>query len=401
MKKYFFSILVRGLLAFSGFMVFLVSAKLFGSEGRGIISYGGSIFATLGLFFSFNLGRTFLMTTYKRDDLKQNNLLSFLILNLYAVILTCLVGMIFWSFSSSAQSILDLKILIPFSITSIYYVWTANGNSMFAAFLKTPLQETIILVTRFVMLSFLIVFLFFDIEDLGRFVLYYSLILSGGVLFEVAFLLYVVKPRFELFTRSELLKTLYKSLLPHLDFLAFNSYPLMLVIISGWYLQKAEIGRVNFALQVINLIFLLSTTANIRVSAYMSDVGIAQRQTQFNRLIKATFFLSILAVGVVYFLLNFLTKTSYFESFDGVARLFLIVSLSVPGYMMYQFYNLIWLEKKVVKQSALLNTFFLVLTLVISPFFLMHWGEIGMACLFSIFHVFLLISQLILRKWYN
>lgn len=400
MKKYFFSILVRGLLAFSGLMVFLVSAKLFGSEGRGIISYGGSIFATLGLFFSFNFGRTFLVETYKREDLKEKYLLSYLVLNMYAFILTCIIGLLFWAGSQSAQKILDLKILISLSITSIYYVWNINGNSIFAAFLKTPLQETVILVTRFVMLAFLVMFLFLDIADLGRFVFFYAAILSLGVLFEIGFLIYVVRPRFELFSRSDLLSTLYKSLLPHLDFLAFNSYPLMLVVISGWYLEKAEIGRVNFALQVINLIFLLSTTANIRVSAYMSDVGIAERQSQFNKLFKGTLFLSLLAVGAVYYLLKILTKTSYFGSFDGANNLFLIVSLSVPGYMMYQFFNPIWLEKKVVKQSAWLNTFFLFLTLCISPYFLKNFGENGMACLFSIFHVFLLISQLILYKWY-
>lgn len=400
MKKYFFSILVRGLLAFSGLMVFLVSAKLFGSEGRGIISYGGSIFAILGLFFSFNFGRTFLVETYKSEELKRNYLLSYLVLNFYAFILTCIIGLIFWVSSDSAQKILDLKILFSLAVLSIYYVWNVNGNSLFAAFLKTPLQEIVILVTRFVMLLFLIVFLFFDIEDLGRFTLYYSLILSGGVLFEIGFLLYVVKPSFELFSRRELTKTFFKSLLPHLDFLAFNSYPLMLVVISGWYLEKAGIGRVNFALQVINLIFLLSTTANIRVSAYMSDVGIAQRQSQFNKLFRATLLLSLFAVIAVYFLLRFLTKTTYFGSFEGASQLFLIISLSVPGYMMYQFFNPIWLERKVVKQSAFLNTFFLLLTLLISPYFLNHWGEIGMACLFSIFHIFLLISQLILYKWY-
>lgn len=400
MKKYFFSIVVRGLLAFSGLMVFLVSAKLFGSEGRGIISYGTSIFATLGLFFSFNFGRTFLVETYKREDLKHDSLLSYLVLNLYAFILTCVIGLIFWASSQSAQKILDFKILISLAITSVYYVWNINGNSIFAAFLKTPLQETVILVTRFVMLAFLIVFLFLDIEDLGRFVLYYSIILSGGVLLEIAFLLYIVKPRFELFSRKKLINTFFKSMLPHLDFLSFNSYPLMLVVISGWFLEKAEIGRVNFALQVINLIFLLSTTANIRVSAYMSDVGIAERKTQFNKLFKGTLLLSLLAIGIVYCLLKFMTKTSYFGSFDGASNLFLIVSLSVPGYMMYQFFNPIWLERKVVKQSAWLNTFFLFLTLIISPYFLRHFGEIGMACLFSIFHIFLLISQLILYKWY-
>lgn len=400
MKKYFFSILVRGLLAFSGLMVFLVSAKLFGSEGRGIISYGGSIFATLGLFFSFNFGRTFLVETHKRELLKHNYLLSYLVLNLYAFILTFVIGLLFWATSESAQKILDIKILLSLSITSVYYVWNINGNSIFAAFLKTHLQETVILVTRFIMLSFLIIFLFLDIKDLGRFVFFYAAILSGGVLFEIAFLLYVVKPRYELFSRKELTKTFFKSFVPHLDFLAFNSYPLMLVVISGWYLEKAEIGRVNFALQVINLIFLLSTTANIRVSAYMSDVGIAQRQSQFNKLFKATLLLSMLAVVFVFFLLKILTKTSYFGSFDGASQLFLIVSLSVPGYMMYQFFNPIWLEKKVVKQSGYLNLFFLVSTLLISPYFLRQWGEIGMACLFSVFHVFLLISQLILYKCY-
>lgn len=379
-------------------MVFLVSAKLFGSEGRGIISYGTSIFASLGLLFSFNLGRTFLIETNKRESLKKDYLVSYLFLNFYAFLLTLIIGALFWAASESAQKILEPKTIIPLALTSFYYVWLVNGNSIYAAFLKTPLQDTIILTTRFILLSFLISFLAFDIKDLSNFILFYSIILSLGALTEIGVLIYVVQPRLDLLPRKEIVKTFMKSLTPHLDYLAFNCYPLILVVISGWYLEKAQIGRVNFALQIVNLIFLLSTTANIRVSAYMSDVGIFERKKQFNKLFKYTLLASIMAVSVIYFALRIVTKTSYFDSFDGVWKLFLIAAFSIPGYLMYQFFSPLWLEKKRVKESAYLNLFFLVVCISISPYFLKKWNEVGMVSLFSIFHLCLLGSQLVMFK---
>ncbi len=81
MNRYFFTLFVRFFVAFSGFVVFVVSSKLFGAEGRGIIGFGTSLDSIVGLLLSFNLGRSFLFETKKKGALKQKLLPNFLAIN--------------------------------------------------------------------------------------------------------------------------------------------------------------------------------------------------------------------------------------------------------------------------------------------------------------------------------
>jgi len=198
------------------------------------------------------------------------------------------------------------------------------------------------------------------------------------------------------FNFSHFIRAFKKSLIPHLDYLSFNSFPLFIVVISGWFIEKAEIGKVGFAFQIINLIYLLSVTANIRVTAYVSDVGISQRVTQFKKLFTATLIIST-GVGLfIYFILNHFVSSSFLKPFAGVSDLFLITLLSIPGYLTYQLFNPIWLEKGMIKFSAYLNLGLLLLSLAVSPWFMQNWGAHGVCWIFALFHFGLLANQIII-----
>lgn len=400
MKKYLFSIFVRGALAFSGFLVFLVSAKLFGAEGRGVISYGISIYASLGLFFSFSLGRTFVAKTNQNDALRKETISSFLGLQFLSILLTISSGLLFWYYSSAAQSILTGTQAFFLALTSPYYIWSFNGVFFYAAFVKTFEQDRIMLIFRCFLIAFLAVFYIQDSHNLTLFISIYSLILAIGAIVELVFLFKISGAKRLSFRFDQIKDLLKKSLWPHADFLSFNIFPLILIVLSGWYVEKDEIGRASFAIQIINLIFLLATTANLRISAYVSDVGFRSRLKQFKKLFIGTILLSFFSVIIIYFGLGYVTQTRYFLSFQGVSKLFLISALSIPGYMMYQFFNPIWLEIGKVKESALLNIANLVVVLSLTPFFLSYKDDMGMMILFSLFHVGLLLTQLILYKKY-
>jgi len=396
LKKYIFSILVRGFFAFSGFVFFLFTANYFGPEGRGIISYATSIFSSLGLIFSFNLGRTFLIETFQNTEHKKTQLPAYITLNFFFGFLTLLCSFIFWSTINSAQQIVSSHTFYAFCISAFFYVWNINGNAFFAAFLKTYVQEMIIFAIRFLVVLFIVIYSLIAEKHINEFIFIYSTIIAMGVFLEMAYLILYCGERKLDFNFTHFLRAFKKSLIPHLDYLSFNSFPLFVVIISGWFIEKAEIGKVGFAFQIINLIYLLSVTANIRVSAYVSDVGIAQRVTQFKKLFTATLVLST-AVGLfIYYILIHFAASSFLKPFAGVSDLFLITLLSIPGYLTYQLFNPIWLEKGMIKFSAYLNLALLILSLSVSPWFMMTWGAYGVSWIFALFHFGLLVNQIII-----
>jgi hypothetical protein len=317
-------------------------------------------------------------------------------LNLAAVALTAILGFLYWLFSSSARGILELNVLLPMMVTSLYYVWFINGNSFFASLRKTFQQEMVILTTRFVLVGFLVVFTLADIHNLPLFVSLYSLILCGGVAVEILLLFKILEWPHKFPSIRDLKAILAETIWPHLDFLAFNLYPAVLIVISGVFLEKAQIGRISFAIQIINLIFLLSTTAHLRVSTYVANVGFRAKILELKKLFYWTLGLSCIGSILIYFGLHFLVKTPHLASFEGVAGLFAIATLSIPGYLIYQFFNPIWLEMKKIRESAVLNLVNFVIVLILSPLILRVYQEDGGMILFSIFHLGLLAAQMIL-----
>ena len=75
MKLFLFTLFVRFFVAFSGLVVFVISSKLYGAEGRGLIGFGTSIVSLFGLLLSFNLGRSFLCFLLLKN--KASRLLPF------------------------------------------------------------------------------------------------------------------------------------------------------------------------------------------------------------------------------------------------------------------------------------------------------------------------------------
>lgn len=392
MKKYFFSILVRIFLALSGFLVFLISARLFGAEGRGIISYGTSLFAFIGLLLSFNFGRTFLEKTKQDFELKRDLLPTYISLNLISSLASVCLGLTYWFFSKSAQSILTTEQAILISFISFFYVWSINGNYFYAAFLKTYYQEFIIATTRFMLIVFLILFLLYG-KNLEHFIFFYVLILSFGVFAEIITLYIVTRSHF--FSRNTTPFQIFDKniLINHLDYLAFNTFPLILIIISGFFLEKTEIGKVNFAIQICNLIYLFSTTANIRVNSYISDVGFKKRIPQLQKLFIGTLVISVASALVIFFALKSDFLLHKIASFSGVENFFLISILSIPGYILYQFLSPIWLELQKVSMSCKANTALIFLFTGLSFVVIPKFKSFGVMSLFAGFYILVFVVQ--------
>lgn len=394
MKTYLFSIFVRFFLAFSGFLVFLLTAYLYGAEGRGVIGYGTSLFAVFGHLFSLNLGRGFLAETMQEEGKKPLLIGSFLTLNFLFGILASLFGLVFWFFSPAGRGMLTLEQALFFSMTSVFHIWTANGNFFFSSFLKTSLQEVVIFLVRIALIIFLGFLALFKNHNLDLFIGCYSVIIFLGVFAENVFLLkiskgkFLVKPDFKVF-----LQIIRKSFAHHIDYLAFNIFPLVLTVICATYISKADVGRVNFAIQIVNMIFLLAITANIRLTSYVSHAGFRARIAQYKKLFSFTLLLSATASVVIYFGLKISLMRFHFQQFDGVNELFIISALAVPGYILYQFLTPIWIELKKEKTMAAWHGANFIICLSLAPLFLSKYQAIGVMAIFAIFHMGIFIIQ--------
>ncbi len=403
MKTYLYSILVRFFLAFSGFLVFLLTAYLYGADGRGVIGYGTSLFAITGIIFSGNLGRAFLSRTRQNDELKQKQLGGFLLLNLVLSLFSSLAGLVYWSFSSTAQEMLTGPQVLFFSLTGFFHVWSVNGNSFFASFLATKKQENIILAIRLLLIFFLSILYVTHQSQLSQFIVGYSFVLFGGVILEIAYLFKKFSHRggsqFSLTIRSSI-DMLKDSFYHHLDHLFFYLFPLVLTVLCASYISKGDVGRFNFALQIISLIFLFSATANIRITAYVSDVGYRARIVQYKKLFWATFLISGASVFIITLGLSFATRYMNLRQFEGVQWLFLICAISIPGYVVYQFFSPIWVELKKERRAALAHGSVFLVCISLAPLMLAHSGLEGLPFLFSSFYCALILAEYGLYRLY-
>ena len=114
MQKYFFTLFVRFFIAFSGLVVFVITSKVYGAEGRGLIGFGSSLVSIFGLILSFNLGRSFLFETKQNELLKHTMLPDFMAINYFFVLMGSAAVLTYWSISSIARNLLNVGSILAF-----------------------------------------------------------------------------------------------------------------------------------------------------------------------------------------------------------------------------------------------------------------------------------------------
>ena len=180
----------------------------------------------------------------------------------------------------------------------------------------------------------------------------------------------------------------------HLDYLAFNLYPLILMIFAGSLLELSQLGNLNFIIQMINFVFILSFVASIRMKNYVAAKGAIQNIESIKNLFLFTFIASVIAIIVIFVFLNTSLFNKYFSSFSEVQSLFLIAAFAVPGYIAYQFIYPVLIEYNLIQISMKINL--LIITFVISLTYpiLKYYGLLGGAILFSLFYLLIFIAQI-------
>lgn len=395
MKNYFFTLFVRFFVAFSGLIVFVISSKLYGAEGRGVIGFGTAIVSLFCLILSFNLGRSFLFETKSNKNLKQKLLPNYLAIHYLLIIAGIFISGMFWYLNANARVIIDSKAMMAFLILAPFYVWSVNGNAIYATLNKTTKQDFVIFIQRLVLVSVILLIFKLNIKDIRVFLFVYALVLCFGTIIEMGLLGSPLKGISQIHNIGQYISD---SKFVHVDYLAFNIYPLILMIFSGLFLNLAELGKLNFLVQLVNFIFILPVVASIRMKTYVAAKGASQYLASIKKLFLFTLIVSVISIIVIFAFLNTSFFSKYFSSFDDVFIYFLIVSLAIPGYIAYQFIYPILIEYNQIHLSMKINLLILIILVSLTHPILKHYGLVGGVSLFALFYLLVLLAQFYLYR---
>ena len=280
-------------------------------------------------------------------------------------------------------------ILVPF------YVWSVNGNSIYATLNKTTKQDFVILFQRAVLVVVTLLIFKLDIKDVRVFIFVYALILCLGTLIEMGLLGSPLKGIHKIDNVGRYISDLKYV---HVDYLAFNLYPLLLMIFAGSFLKLPELGKLNFLIQLVNFIFILSIVASIRMKTYVAAKGAIQYIESIKKLLLFTLIVSLISIIVIFAFLNTRFFSEHFSSFGDVLIYFLIISLAVPGYIAYQFIYPILIEYNQINLSMKINLLILIILVCLTHPILKLYGLVGGVSLFALFYLLVLLAQFYLYR---
>lgn len=389
---------MRFFIAITGLLAFIVSARLYGPEGRGLIAYGTSIISIFALILSFNLGRSFFIETSKDGMLKEKLINEYIGLNFLLLAVTVIAIFIYWFLSPSLRSTFTAQQLVIFSMIAPYYLWSVNGTVIFAVMNFTYKQEIVILITRILLVIFLIVVAIKRSFQIESFIFGYGLILGGGAIVEMLLLGNPLKGISSGLGFSRFINHLKNSKWPHLDYLSFNTFPLFLIIIGTIHLGLLEVGRLNFAIQLVSFVFLLSVVASIRVKSYVASHNSSFYLERIKIIFFATLLSSLIFSFIIFFALRSRLYNEYFSAFGDMHTLFLLLILSLPGYMAYQFLYPISMKNNHIELSAKFNLSIFCLFLIIALIAVPIWQSVALCLIYVGFHVAAMCIQIYINK---
>ena len=384
MKNYLFTLFVRFFVSISGVIIFVVTSKIFGASGRGLISYGSALVSIFGLLYSFNLGRTYLFETKKNEKLKRSSLSSLLHCNYVLMLVSVISAFLFWHLNTRAKEILDLNSLMIFLTLVPFYLWSVNGSIVFASLNITKKQDLIILMSRILLIILALCAYKFNTFDIKTFLFFYSAILTLGVAAEIIALRKEAKEGRKM-SPKHFIGQIRKSMFIHADYLTINTFSLVLTLISAIKMNLTELGNFNFIIQIVNFIYILGIVASLKIKSYVSFQGIIQNSTAVKKLLIYSLAVSLLFIVLVFFSLDSYYFKSNFVTFEKSSLYFLIACFSIPGFIAYQFIHPAVLEFNLVNFVAKGHLLIFIFCVIFSYPLISHFKILGAISLYTSF----------------
>lgn len=291
------------------FIIFLLSAKMFGPEGRGVVSSLVASVTLIGSFFGFSIGRIVMNEVLKHgvppEVYLQNNYANYfaiLILSTIASILCTISLLVFFPGFFGEISFVYIAIIF---LGLPYYVWSSYSIYFYSIIGKTLIQNKITIIVKFIFLALLGGLFFLNMLTLKAFIWLFSFINLLQFFTDQFYLRKRIKYNLKV-NRREIVLLFKKSTMIHIDTVGYILYSSLVVVILNIYLPVKDVGYFNFAAQLISIILVVPTIVSQFLNAEIAKLGCDGVWPLQKKIILLTCVVVLLIAGAAYFLLPML-----------------------------------------------------------------------------------------------
>jgi len=310
-KKIYDGFVTKVILVFLKFAVLILTAKLFGAEGRGIYV---AILTFVGMSINlatFGLGDSLLQRLAKRGYAPKNYT-AFLGASIFVISLIGLAGLHAFLYFQHNQEITFISfwimnLLIPFSVTELLTSLCLRGLGYHY------LVNRVSIFSRVFLISFLLLAFFIKVENLDYLVIWYFLTtLITSLIFVFLFLHVNAYPVSlgKFFTRFKILLWRGLQIHPINILMEFeNRFDVMLLIYFasssnlGVYVTGVSFAQAGFYVSN-SITAILTTDFGKETAVKASQIAIKGQQYAIASVTLVSFINSFVAIGIVYFILG-------------------------------------------------------------------------------------------------
>lgn len=316
------------------FIIFLLSAKMFGPEGRGVVSSLVATVTLVGSFFGFSIGRIVMNEVLSNNTSpelylksKYANYLAILFISTFTGIVFTVFLILFFPGFFGQISFTYVAIIF---LGLPYYVWSSYSIYFYSILGKTLVQNKITIAVKFIFLALLGIMFFMHILTLKVFV---------GLFSFVNLLQFTIDQRYlkgrigydSKVTRSVILLLLKRSSMIHIDTVGYILYSSLVVVVLNIYLPVKEVGYFNFAAQLISIILVVPTIVSQFLNAEIAKMGCDGVWPLQKKVILLTCGVVIVIGGMSYLLLPFLISVFNLKFQESIPIFNLLIISLLPN----------------------------------------------------------------------
>lgn len=379
-----------------------MTAHLYGSSGRGFFAFGTSIVATSATVFSLSLGRIFLSHYFDNRDRNIQSLRQFIKLNWLMSFFSIVIVLLYWATSEFTRNTFHFVSIFALSLTSISYIWLTNGLYFFSTIDKQHLQDRAIIISRSLIIFFNVCVLFFSRSYLVE-IDVYLVAHCALTLFATIYEMHTLKKhtpagsKLPFLSNSDLINIVRKDFLTHLENLSIHLYPLFFTLIIAKTMDLKNVGIFNFHIQLLGVVYLVAIVFGGRA------VSLRTKPTEPSRnsvsiLITKSMALSLIGVVATIVLLEVGFFESVSKDFANQTQNYLIMALSVPGFLLYQIGLPVVLEKKLIGRVAMASLLVMSIFTICTAALATKFGLVASLTMYSLYFLFLPVIQIFCIK---
>jgi O-antigen/teichoic acid export membrane protein len=380
-KKVSVTILFYGYSQFIAFLIFILTARFFGLEGRGIyaavISIGTFASTLLGLSIGNVLPYFVVHSKGGRDVFFKNTFFTLISLLSIFVCATSILLILVYFIKPSLFGNVPLKYLLAGALSIPYFIWIGCNDHVFSTSGEIIQQNKIAFINRtcFIIISFLLL-LFLEIS-LFNYLVIYGVFNLLQLAHEFIFLVRKFKPVFT-FDASLAKNIVKKGLQAHLVTIAALLTTTFSVLVVNYYCKDIkEVGDYNFAVQVSSLLMVIPMVVNRYFISDVSSAGITKELWQ--KQVKVMKYCLLVMAGVAiaaYFLIVpfcYLIKKEFYSAIPLFRWLLIIIVPSSFCFLMQSQ----WYSRGYFKAMSGINISVGIIAAVISILFVPHFKSYG------------------------